>query len=562
MIGHVFAQRYQLEEFVGKGGMALVFRATDMRTGHDVAVKILRPEFNSDKEFLERFQREAVAASKMSHHNIVNLLDVGSEDGYQYLVLEFVSGRTLKAVIADKGKLPENVAGQIGVRILSALQHAHNNGIIHRDVKPENVLVNAEGHIKVSDFGIARVAGSNTLSKDDKVIGSAMYFSPEQARGENVTIASDIYSVGVVMYEMLTGRIPFEGDTPVAIALQHISSLPQPLRSLNDAVSPAMERVVLTALSKDPQNRYRNAADMARAIRVALDHPDMVDAAVVVSTATDGRTHTMGNSSARTQLELQRRRKKTRAKQLAIMLALTMLVIGAMASGTVYIVQSIVNSTAAPYLIGATEQEAVEMGRESGLVVEIVRQSDDIVPAGQVILQSREYQYKMKRGDVIVITVSTGPKEQSVPAVNGMSLEEARVTAEKHGFNLLVTQYVESELSLNTVVQQIPAEGEKLAYGEIIQVTISGSVSVPSFTGLTRSQALVLASQAGLSGCQFVEYPTTDESQYERIADQQPKTSERIMYNEPITLLIYVPQATEAPVQPTETPMAQDGQGT
>jgi len=555
----VFAQRYQLEEFVGKGGMALVFRATDMRTGHDVAVKILRPEFNSDKEFLERFQREAVAASKMSHHNIVNLLDVGSEDGYQYLVLEFVSGRTLKAVIADKGKLPENVAGQIGVRILSALQHAHNNGIIHRDVKPENVLVNAEEHIKVSDFGIARVAGSNTLSKDDKVIGSAMYFSPEQARGENVTIASDIYSVGVVMYEMLTGRIPFEGDTPVAIALQHISSLPQPLRSLNDAVSPAMERVVLTALSKDPQNRYRNAADMARAIRVALDHPDMVDAAVVVSTATDGRTHTMGNSSARTQLELQRRRKKTRAKQLAIMLALTMLVIGAMASGTVYIVQSIVNSTAAPYLIGATEQEAVEMGRESGLVVEIVRQSDDIVPAGQVILQSREYQYKMKRGDVIVITVSTGPKEQGVPSLVGYTLDAARAEAEKYGFSLLaMPSTLLSDEPLNTVLEQTPCEGEMLAYGDIIQVVISSSVTVPRLTGLTRNEAMDMANRAGMKNFQFVEYPTTDESQFDRVADQRPLANERVMYNTQLTLLVYVPQ-TEESVQPAAENTVQDG---
>ena len=206
MIGRVFAQRYRLEEFIGKGGMALVFRATDLRTGHDVAVKILRPEFNNDKEFLERFEREALAASKMSHHNIVNLLDVGQEEGYRYLVMEYMRGRTLKEVIAEKGRLPERVAAQITIRILSALQHAHNNGIIHRDIKPQNILVNSEGLIKVADFGIARVAGSSTLSKGDNVMGSVHYFSPEQARGEDVTFASDIYSVGVVLYEMLTGQ--------------------------------------------------------------------------------------------------------------------------------------------------------------------------------------------------------------------------------------------------------------------------------------------------------------------------------------------------------------------
>jgi len=550
MIGHVFAQRYQLEEFVGKGGMALVFRATDMRTGHDVAVKILRPEYNGDAEFLERFQREAVAASKMAHHNIVNLLDVGHEDNYHYLVLEFVRGRTLKAVIAEKGLLPENIAAQIAIRILSALQHAHSNGIIHRDIKPENVLVNGEGHVKVADFGIARVAGSNTLSKDDKVIGSAMYFSPEQARGESVTISSDIYSVGVVMYEMLTGRIPFEGETPVAIALQHISSLPQPLRSFNEQISPAMERVVLTALSKDPKNRYRNASEMARAIRAALEHPDALDDGLAVSAATDGRVRTTsstGSNSSRTQVGMQRRRKKARMKHVLLMMALTLVVIGALAYGTVYIVQGIVNTTAAPYLIGATEQEAIEMGRESGLVVEVVRQSDDIVPAGQVIVQSREYQYKMKRGDVIVITVSTGPKEQGVPPLTGYTLENARAEAEKYGFSLLVTQSVLSDQPLNTVLEQTPAAGDKLAYGDIVQVVISGGVTVPQLTGLTRNQALEMAAKAGMSNYQFVEYPTADETQFDRVADQQPKANERVLYNTQLTLLVYVPQKESVP---------------
>ena len=551
MIGHVFAQRYQLEEFVGKGGMALVFRATDMRTGHDVAVKILRPEFNGDEEFIERFRREALAASKMSHHNIVNLLDVGNEDNYHYLVLEYMRGRTLKAVIADKGKLPESIAAQIAIRILSALQHAHSNGIIHRDLKPGNVLVNAEGHIKVADFGIARVAGSNTLSKNDSVIGSAHYFSPEQARGEDVTVASDIYSVGVVMYEMLTGRVPFDGDTPVAIALQHISSLPQPLTALEESVSPAMERVVLTALNKDPQNRYRSASDMARAIRAALNHPDTSDTGIAVTQTTDmhANTSTTRSSVIAGTVPL-RRKKKPRIRQMVIMLVLTLLVIGGLAYGTVRIINDIVNATTAPFLIGETEQEAIRIGRESGLVVEVIRQSDDKVPAGQVILQSHEDQYKMKRGDVMVITVSTGPKEQGVPPLTGNSLEQARIEAEKYGFNLLVTQYMASEQPLNTVIEQSPAAGETLAYGEIVQVKISGSVGVPTFSGLTRSQALTLLNETGLITYQFVEYPTSDETQYERIADQQPKAGDRVMYNALITLLVYVPQ---------ETPDVQEG---
>ena len=221
MSDKILADRYRLVEQIGMGGMAIVYRAVDMRTGHNVAVKVLRPEFNQDVEFVSRFQREAEAASKMAHHNIVNLLDVGMDGENRYLVMEYVQGKTLKQVIQEKGRLNPLVAAQITIRILSALQHAHENGIIHRDIKPQNILVHADGHIKVADFGIARMANSSTLSKGDNVMGSVHYFSPEQASGHAAGVTSDIYSVGVVLYEMLTGRVPFDGDSPVAIAMQH-----------------------------------------------------------------------------------------------------------------------------------------------------------------------------------------------------------------------------------------------------------------------------------------------------------------------------------------------------
>ena len=215
----ILANRYRLTEQIGMGGMAIVYKAVDMRTGHNVAVKVLRPEFNEDSEFIGRFQREAEAASKMTHHNIVNLLDVGMDGENRYLVMEYVQGKTLKEVIQERGKISPPLACQITIRILSALEHAHRNGIIHRDIKPHNILVHADGHIKVADFGIARIANSSTLTRGDNVMGSVHYFSPEQARGEGATAASDIYSTGVVLYEMLTGRVPFDGDNPVAVAM-------------------------------------------------------------------------------------------------------------------------------------------------------------------------------------------------------------------------------------------------------------------------------------------------------------------------------------------------------
>ena len=536
MIGRVFAERYRLEEFIGKGGMALVFRATDLRTGHNVAVKVLRPEFNNDEEFLERFRREALAASKMSHHNIVNLLDVGEEDGYRYLVIEYMRGRTLKDIIQEKGRLPEPVAGQIAIRILSALQHAHDNGIIHRDIKPQNVLVNAEGLVKVADFGIARVAGSNTLTKGDNVMGSVHYFSPEQARGDDVTAASDIYSVGVVMYEMLTGKVPFDGDTPVSIALQHISAPPVPPSQIADGISPAMEQVVLTAMSKDMRSRYHDAADMARAIRSAMQNPQLSEMATSPVTALQEQVRLQTEVTDR--MKRQRRRKKRR--EALMILALTVLVLAALTYGGVQIAGRIMNSTEAPFLIGEIEENAIRIGQEKGIIVDVVRQSDSNTPAGVVMLQSKEYQYPMKRGEHIVVFVSTGPEEQRVPEMTGKLLASARTEAEKYGFTVVVTQRVDSDQPLGTVLTQDPAAGNLESANRIIQVTVSGSLDVPRFVDLTRAQALTLARETGFNDVQIVEHATQDVMKIDRVADQVPKEGERVLEDTQITLAVYV----------------------
>ena len=231
MIGRVLDNRYKLEEFIGKGGMAMVYRALDQRTGHSVAVKILRPEFNGDAEFLHRFEREAAAASKMNHHNIVNLLDMGQEGECHYLVMEYVKGKTLKEIIAEKGPLPPQIAAQIAIRILSALQHAHANGIIHRDIKPQNIMILRDGTAKVTDFGIARVSDSKDMTTNQaNAFGSVHYIAPEQARCEATDGRADLYSVGVMLYEILTGQLPYQGDSAVAVAMQHIRSTPRPPR--------------------------------------------------------------------------------------------------------------------------------------------------------------------------------------------------------------------------------------------------------------------------------------------------------------------------------------------
>ena len=256
MSDRILADRYRLTEQIGMGGMAIVYKAVDLRTGHNVAVKVLRPEFNEDVEFVSRFQREAEAASKMTHHNIVNLLDVGMDGENRYLVMEYVQGKTLKAVIQERGKLSAPLACQIAIRILSALEHAHRNGIVHRDIKPQNILVHEDGHIKVADFGIARIA--------DMVMGSVHYFSPEQARGEAASPVSDLYSTGIVLYEMLTGRVPYDGDNPVAVAMQHLHAAPEPIQSISPDVPPSVVRVCMRAMEKNPAAGIRRPGKWRR----------------------------------------------------------------------------------------------------------------------------------------------------------------------------------------------------------------------------------------------------------------------------------------------------------
>lgn len=562
MIGKMLDNRYELVEFIGKGGMALVYRAVDHRTGHHVAVKILRPEFNQDQEFLGRFDREATTASKMSHHNIVNLLDVGVDGDIHFLVMEYVKGRTLKEVIAQKGALPPAVAAQIGIRILSAMQHAHKNGIIHRDIKPQNILVHADGHIKVGDFGIARVAGSNTISSDDSVMGSVHYFSPEQAKGEAVTFSSDLYSVGVVLYEMLTAQPPFEGETPVAIALQHISGKPRAMSELNPAVPPAMERVVAKAMEKRPEKRYQSALEMAQDLQRALQEPDgtwlgrLPDRPQAVQDQ-----QPVIHSTTRQMPVHSKNWLWTRISAIA----LAALVLFGLIFGTIKIYDQIVNITEAPYCLDEDERKALRMVARAGLKAEISRVSDASKAAGTVVLQSPEYGSTMRKNETIFLTISTGPEEQPVPKITDINVETARMELETVGFTLLaLPERVLSNTPWDTVLSQSPAEGELLPSGGVVQVTLSGgSVFLPDLTGKTRAEAMMLIQQYNLNLTEIKEIPVDDATQFERVAAQQYMDGNLNMY-EPgqhamqqtqVTLAIYV---SSQPLPTEEAPAASE----
>ena len=560
MIGKVLDNRYELLELIGKGGMAVVYRALDRRTGRSVAVKILRPEYNQDEEFSSRFKREAEAASKMSHSNIVNLLDVGQDDNIRYLVMEYVRGRTLKEVIQKKGALSPSVSAQIAIRILAALQHAHRNGIIHRDIKPQNILVHADGHIKVADFGIARVAGTNTISKSDSVMGSVFYFSPEQAKGTDVTVASDLYSVGVVMYEMLSGQIPFDGETPVAVAMQHVSAKARPIHDINPAVPAALERVVEKAMEKRPENRYQSALEMAQDIQRAMQEPE------------DGRLSGTGEmakpipSLAQTAPHppVGSSRRLIARVCLAVLVAS---VIGGLIFGGYVIYDQVFNTAEAPYCLDLTEQYAQRLIVQAGLTADITRTSDPSAPVGQVISQSPPYGVSMRKGEAMRLVISTGPDEKEVPGIVGMGVEEARTELERLGFTLLALPDREmNSAPWDTVLDQQPEEGDMLPSGSVVQVRLSGGcVTLPDLAGMTRQEALLLIQQLQLNLIEIREYQVEDETlagkvftqQYTNASFAEFDVGDQAMQQTQVILGVYVsaqesPEATEEPAMDPE----------
>lgn len=547
--GMVFADRYKLVDYLGQGGMSLVYRAIDIRTGHNVAVKILKSEYNNDAEFLERFQREAHAAGRMSHHNIVNLLDVGTEGEFRYLVLEYISGNTLKDIIKEKGALNPNTAIQITIRILSALQHAHDNGIIHRDIKPQNILVNTNGHIKVSDFGIARITNTKTISKSDMVIGSVHYSSPEQARGSVVEATSDIYSTGVVLFEMLTGRVPFIGDNPVTIAMQQVNAAPPPIRDLNPDIPPAVASVVMKALEKSPQRRFQSAREMADALLRAKEGIPVE--VTPPSPHKGGGKGESGNEEPKPggsgaipggRGKSGKKRLSQRAKA-AMVLTIFMgcVVITGLVIGTVAIYRSVINSAVAPDIVGLTLEEAQLAATRADLQLQITEVNHDTIVENTVIAQTPEADTDMRKGDTILATVSIGPATLLMPNLIDLTREEAVAKLKDRGLSVLVFKTPSTE-PVDTVIAQKPEKNEPYVEGQEIELTLSGgSVIIPDLSDLKLQAALTQLEQNNLELGDYIMESTDSEDEYGVVLSQTPIAGSMAILNTSVSLTLGVP---------------------
>ena len=506
--------------------MATVYRGTDTVLGRPVAVKVLAPRFAGDTTFVERFRREAQSAAAMNHPNIVNVFDTGSDDGTHFIVMELVEGRTLRDVIADDGPLLPERAAEIAEAVAAALAFAHERGIVHRDVKPGNIMITPSGDVKVMDFGIARATTGESLTQTATVLGTATYLSPEQAQGEAVDARSDIYSLGVVLYEMLTSHVPFEGESPVAVAYKHVREEPVRPSALNADVPDPLERIALKALAKNPANRYSTAdemrADLARFLAgrpveaTPLLPPDQTE----VITRQARETMVIPADT----VEPQERRRRTAAIVLLTLLGLLLL-------GTLlfFLARNIIGTepqVTVPNCVNNTVEGCRQLLGDRGLRLQVEERVDDPDrPAGTVISQDPEAGEQVDRGDTVSLVVSRGRARIQVPGVVGEEADRAREILENAGFRVFVDDQPNDEFEEGQVFRQDPEAGTRVEEGSTVTIFVSegpATVEVPDVRGMTLQEAQAALNEVGLQLGQVDEGFCVPPREEGRICSQDP----------------------------------------
>jgi serine/threonine-protein kinase len=495
MIQRILAHRYELLEHVGGGGMADVYRAHDKLLDRAVAVKVLHAQFSNDEEFIEKFHREAQGAARLSHPNIVNIYDVGKEGDSHYIVMEYVAGETLKSKIQREGHLSVEEALDIAEEIAEALEHAHTNNLVHCDIKPHNILMMPNGRVKVADFGIARAITSSTMTYSGTVVGSVHYFSPEQAKGSIITPKSDIYSLGVVLYEMLTGKLPFTGETPVGIALKHLQEEPVSIRKVNPEIPPIVEAVVRKAMMKNSEERP-NSTEIVQDIRQAKaclyqnsNNNNIRDpfATQVLPRIQDEELLPARRTDSDFPEEKTSVFKSKKFVASLVVILIMGFVVGAFFSyGKFWSTAEVV----VPDVVGRQMNIAKQVLEDSHLRVKLAETYDANVPAGQVVSQYPEAGSKVKEERLVTIYISKGGEEIDMPDLIGMSKVVAEEKLKNIGLSLgqVTEQYASEEAG--TVINQYPRSGSKITKGKTVDIVISKGAKVqkvrmPDFTGRT-----------------------------------------------------------------------------
>lgn len=554
--GKRYGGRYEVQGSIASGGMAEVFVARDSMLDRLVALKLMHAEFARNDAFIERFRREAQAAASLNDPRIVAIYDWGSDAGTYFIVMEYVEGSTLAEIIRASGPLPITKSAKIAIEVLGGLGLAHQKGIVHRDVKPANIAITVGAQIKVMDFGIARAAhdGAMTVTQTGMVIGTASYFSPEQAQGKPVDARSDVYSVGIVLYEMLTGSVPFKGESPVAVAYKHVTEDPTPPRALAEDIPPALEAVVMKAISKNPDNRYQTAAEMALDLeRVLLG--EQVEATPVMSSSE--RTAMMGAPPATADrpdyyyaapeptsvlASGPPPRRAPAARGLAKGLVALALLVAVGVVGITYFLfmQTSAADVTVPTVTGKTLEEAQQILGAAGLRSRVGRrQASSDLPALSVISQDPEGGRKVVDGAEVALVISEGPEEVDVPSLAGLSRQEAEELLAGAG---LVPGNVAREPSDTVpegkIISQTPASG-RIEKGEPVGFVISTGknlVPVPDVTGMTEDAATSALSEAGLTAKTQAGCDNTKAQG--RVTAQEPGSGEEVADNTEVTLTV------------------------
>ncbi|MFO7274099.1 MAG: Stk1 family PASTA domain-containing Ser/Thr kinase [Symbiobacteriaceae bacterium] len=518
MIGTVLSNRYRIEERIGGGGMAVVFRATDLQLGREVAVKTLRGQFGADDEFVRRFRREAHNASSLSHPNIVQTYDVGEDGGVHYIVMELVAGKTLKALIQEQGPLPVAEAARIAIAIADALAHAHAQGIVHRDIKPHNILLGQDGRVKVADFGIARAVTTDTLTRTGSWMGSAHYFSPEQADGQPATAKSDLYSLGVVLYEMVTGTVPFQGDSPITVALKHLRERVDPPSQLNPEVPAELDEIILRAMEKEPEDRFDSAVEMRDALADFLEMH------------LEGRTHMRGGdfptmdvralrgrsgvpwrerSRAKRPRDPEAARRRARIRNIVLISAALAILLGGLGAGAWALWNFLyVPEVQVPPIVGVHITQAEEMLAAAKLQRVIVSERHSDLEQLYIIEARPEPGSWVKEGAVIELVISKGPETVELPDVVGMDVDQAVARLKSAGFGVSEIKDQISSRPEGEVIAQSPPALTPLKVGSNVSLTVSlGPLKVPTVKGLSLEDARKAITDAGLVPGSVTERP-------------------------------------------------------
>jgi serine/threonine-protein kinase len=518
--------RYRVLNRLGSGGMAEVYCAQDLQLGRKVALKILYRRFAEDGEFVERFRREASSAAGLQHQHVVAVYDRGEYDGTYYIAMEYLEGRSLKTIIQQEAPLDADRAIDLTIQVLRAARFAHRRGIIHRDLKPHNVIVDADGRAKVTDFGIAR-AGASDMTQTGSIMGTAQYLSPEQAQGHAVSAASDIYSIGIMLYEMLTGRVPFEGESAVTVALKQVNERATPPSAYNPAVTPELEEAVMRALEKDPARRYPDADAFIAALQAARD-----GTATAVLAPVPPPLEPPSEAYVYPEEPLAPREPRDGRWWLWL---LAVLVAGLGLAAVLLLPGT--QKVGVPTVVGADQANAEAKLRQDGFRIDTVQKTAE-QPAGQVIGQDPTGGTKAKKGSTVTLTVSAGPQQVAVPQVVGLTVSSARGRLSKAGLQASEREENSDTVAQGRVISVSPSEGQKVDKGSSVTLVVSSGkpqVEVPDVVGKSFDEAQSTLQAAGFKVTRVDKESDKDPG---TVLSQDPRSGGRIDAGSTIALTV------------------------